>query len=230
MFAESYQFNKRKNKWQSQRIHKEYNRIQHASKHYGKYNNIIFKRKDPLKQRKDRKKFKIQRKRKKYYKEMSFDYEDFISNNKNENFGRIQIRPTIQYRIEKRRNIELLYNNYFYPNNKYKTEIDCISVNMLFYVKSNNDMLITKSNISQQTILPIIKATVNVYNNYNILDSQTRHQKNIHSLGRLWIEDYANNSLNEYKRYKPKKWKLDLNSFKFYKNEKRNWKIYYLIG
>ncbi len=71
-----------KNKWNNQRIHKKYNKIQYASKHYWLDNDIIFKRKNPVKQRKDRKKFKTQRARKKVYKRMSFDFDDFIYRNK----------------------------------------------------------------------------------------------------------------------------------------------------
>eukprot|EP01084_Bolivina_argentea_P164346 285719_1 len=85
-----------KNKWNNQRIHKKYNKIQYASKHYWLDNDIIFKRKNHVKQRKDRKKFKTQRTRKKVYKRMAFDFDDFMYRNKNENFKRIQTRPTIQ--------------------------------------------------------------------------------------------------------------------------------------
>eukprot|EP01084_Bolivina_argentea_P172011 297970_1 len=119
----------RKNKWQSQRIHKKYNNIQHASK---------FKC-PPLKQRKYRKKFKAQRARKKIYKRMAFDFDDFIFQNKDENRKRIQIRPTIDYQYkserlpwwyrycyhlvqaEKTRNsIEKMYHNYYFNDNIFK--------------------------------------------------------------------------------------------------------------
>eukprot|EP01084_Bolivina_argentea_P233714 393570_1 len=90
--------NTMKNKWCSQRIHKKYNFIQYSSKHYGTAPHyIISKAKSPVKQRKDRKKFKAQRKRKKVYKQMAFDFEDFIYKNKNEVVTTVKIRPTIQY-------------------------------------------------------------------------------------------------------------------------------------
>ena len=94
----------RKNKWLRQKIHKKYNLIQYASKHYiyanqQKYegNDLIFKKKYPYKQRKDRKKFRAQRFRKKLYKRLAFDVEDYMLGNKTENHKRIQIRPTISY-------------------------------------------------------------------------------------------------------------------------------------
>ena len=116
------EYRNRKNKWQSQKIRQKYNKIQHASKHYGSADaiakNMIFKRKYPLKQRKERKKFKIQRSRKKIYKRMAFDFDDFIFNNKSErdNSSRIQTRPTINYQYKSHgitKSIEKLYTDYY---------------------------------------------------------------------------------------------------------------------
>ena len=115
---ESLCSHRNKNKWQNQQIHKKYNKIQRASKHYGKplSYNIIYKRKKPIKQRKDYKKFLIQQKRKEIYKQMTFDFDDFIFKNKNENYKRIriQIKRTINsnYHID----IKSIYDQYYYDN------------------------------------------------------------------------------------------------------------------
>jgi len=91
-----------KNKWHNQQIHKRSNKIQKASKKYlyvnqqsYEGNDLIYKKKYPYKQRVDRKKFKAQRARKKTWKQLAFDYDDFMVGGKHENFKRICIRPSI---------------------------------------------------------------------------------------------------------------------------------------
>eukprot|EP01084_Bolivina_argentea_P280488 479691_1 len=118
LFQNASDFYRNKNKRKSQIIHKRHNKIQYASKHYGSFDNdIIFKRKNPVKQRKDRKKFKSQRRRKKIYKQMSFDFEDFLYRNKRENFKRIQIKPVIKYQSVSK-SIKSIYNSYYNPNSR----------------------------------------------------------------------------------------------------------------
>ena len=141
---------KSRNKWINQQIQKRQNKIQYASKHYGsdKYDDIIFKRKNPLKQRKARKKFRTQRSRKKIFKRMAFDYDDFVHQNKNENYRRIQTRPTIQqyykYQYHDNMDIESMYYDYYQSpydpddlytntNNKKETRIDRVGVTIQFY-------------------------------------------------------------------------------------------------
>ena len=96
----SYSF-KRKNKWMNQKIHKKFNKIQHASKHYSYANHkkyeksdIIFKKKYPYKQRKDVKKFKAHRAREEIFKHIAFDFEDFVGN-RAENDRQIHMRHMI---------------------------------------------------------------------------------------------------------------------------------------
>eukprot|EP01084_Bolivina_argentea_P191398 328761_1 len=110
-----------KNKWYNQRIHKKYNLIQYSSKHYGTApHSIISKAKSPVKQRKDRKKFKAQRKRKTVYKQMAFDFDDFIYKNKNENTAhQVKIRPAIQYSYNQqdKYKIDKCYYDYYFNDN-----------------------------------------------------------------------------------------------------------------
>ena len=127
-----------KNKWKSQRIHKKYNKIQYASKHYiyanqqiYQGNNLTFRRKYPAKQRMDKKKCNNQRSRKKIYKQMAFDFDDFMFMNRNENYKPIQTRTPINYHqtydtfISPETKLEYLdiesnYNHYYY--NSYQTQ------------------------------------------------------------------------------------------------------------
>merc|ERR1719150_3108779 len=114
---------KSKNKWLSQRIQKRQNRIQNASKHSGTNNHrvknqhIIYRRKNPVKQRKDRKKFKCQRDRKKVLKQMASDYNDFVFQNQYQNQGHVRIRPTIDYHYG--HDIPSLVDNYSYNQHDY---------------------------------------------------------------------------------------------------------------
>ena len=82
-----------KNKWLSQSIHKKHNSSQKASKRSGS---------SPVRQRRRRKKFKSQRRSKNVLKQMTVDYNDFVAQNKRENYQRIQIRPTIEYNCDQR--------------------------------------------------------------------------------------------------------------------------------
>eukprot|EP00484_Ammonia_sp_Unknown_P020236 CAMPEP_0197037874 /NCGR_PEP_ID=MMETSP1384-20130603/14979_1 /TAXON_ID=29189 /ORGANISM="Ammonia sp." /LENGTH=118 /DNA_ID=CAMNT_0042468247 /DNA_START=28 /DNA_END=381 /DNA_ORIENTATION=+ len=111
-----------KNKWENQQFHKRRNRVQYASKHFiyvnqqsYEGNDIIFKKKYPYKQRVDRKKFTRQRKRKKVVKQMAFDFDDYLHQNKHENHRRIQIRTAVQYHSDRDTNIECLHNDYYSP-------------------------------------------------------------------------------------------------------------------
>jgi len=105
------------NKYTSQQLQKKMNRRQYASKHYDTYTSPIFKRKKPVKQRKDHKKFKAQRARKKTLKQMAFDYTDFIHQNQTENRRRIQIAPTIQYSDALNIDIAAVSEQYYSPEN-----------------------------------------------------------------------------------------------------------------
>eukprot|EP01084_Bolivina_argentea_P097715 175663_1 len=141
MFVNADSFLIPKNKWQNQQIHKQYNKIQYASKHYGK-SNTITKRKHPIKQRKHRKQFKTQRQRGKIHKQMAFDYEDFICRNKHENCRRIQIRPTV-VNLKRDENIETLHHNYYNTQNKKnKRTIDRITVDIQFYSMPHTHMIL----------------------------------------------------------------------------------------
>eukprot|EP01084_Bolivina_argentea_P191393 328755_1 len=114
----------KQNKWKHQLIHKKFNKMQYASKHYGT-SELIQKRKNPVKQRKDRKKFKVQRNRKKIYKNMVFDYDDFLNQNKSENYKRIQTRPSISYYSQHKYNqldIDAISFNYYHHENKQQIE------------------------------------------------------------------------------------------------------------
>eukprot|EP01084_Bolivina_argentea_P050809 93433_1 len=127
LFQNASERHRIKNKWNNQRIHKKYNQVQYASKHYWLDNDIIFKRKNPVKQRKDRKQFKTQRARKKVYKRMSFDFDDFMYRNKNENFKRIQTRPTIQRHCANN-NINAIYDCYYNNHPTKKRIINDINI------------------------------------------------------------------------------------------------------
>ena len=109
--------NCRKNKRHNQIIHKKYNQIQYWSKHYGKApHSIISKGKSPVKQRKDRKKFKSQRKRKKIHKQMAYDFDDFLFRNQCEIYNNYHT-PKIQYEYK-----------YIHPNHK-----DEYNINKTYY-------------------------------------------------------------------------------------------------
>lgn len=121
-----------KNKWESQRIHKRNNRKQRATKHYRKEaQDVIWTKKKPVKQRKCYKRFLSQRRRKKIYKQLSFDLDDFVFNDKKENYKRIQIKASIKtkyVRSDDEYNISSMYNNTY----------DSSSISSLFDKKPNN--------------------------------------------------------------------------------------------
>merc|ERR1712157_581156 len=163
----------------------------------------IFKRKKPIKQRKDYKKFRAQRERKKVYKQMAFDFDDFIFQNKNENCKRIQIQPTIQCKHKVYNNgIGKIYNDYYYPQEQQEQPakgrtnmIDGFIINVKFFECSK---IITSS---IDTIIAL--TTVSPYG------SQCRclSQNKIHSVSKKYIKcnivwltkKLANNALNYYK-------------------------------
>eukprot|EP01083_Nonionella_stella_P190140 704340_1 len=100
MFVNADQYSVVKNKWKNQQIHKIHNEIQYASKHYFNVNydnDIIFTPKPPTNKRKHRKKYENMIERQRINKTLTFDYYDFMFQNKNENYKRIHIRPTIYY-------------------------------------------------------------------------------------------------------------------------------------
>ena len=96
-------FERKKNKWVSQKIHKRYNNIHHASKGRVNYS----RNKYPWRQRKRMKQLNRRRARSNTYDNMIFDFEDFTSKSNNHHYI----------------DINLEYNDYYYPADYLKSAI-----------------------------------------------------------------------------------------------------------